>query len=119
VENDAEPLDGTGWVLSPSSPLPVDLGDVEVTAEFAAGRMAGTSGCNRYTAGYAVDGSSLTIGPGIAVTRRWCGGLRDEVERAYLERLERVRGYAVDDDGLTFTDELSVALLVFVAVTPS
>ena len=75
MDDESIPLEGTSWLLAPSTPLEVDLGDVVVTAEFGGGRMTGSSGCNQYTTTFAVDGSALTIGPAIAGTKRFCDPL--------------------------------------------
>jgi heat shock protein HslJ len=73
------------------------LDGVEVTLEFhqdAGGglRIGGTSGCNRYTAGAAVSGDTLTLSA-IAGTRMMCPDPQMAVEDAYLKALEGVSRY--------------------------
>ena len=69
-----------------------------VTATFDAdGRIAGAGGCNGYTGGYRLDGSTLAIGE-LASTLRACldpEGVMDQ-EAAYLVALGRSTRWAVD-----------------------
>jgi heat shock protein HslJ len=70
--------------------------DMEFTALFRDGNLAGKAGCNRYVASYAVDGDTLGIGAA-AATRMFCmdpPGVMD-METRYLELLPEVRKYSV------------------------
>ncbi len=116
MDDGSLPLEGTSWLLAPSTPLAVDLGDVVVTAEFGGGRMTGSSGCNQYTATFAVDGSALTIGPAIAGTKRFCDPARNDVEREFLQRLPLVRSYTIEGPTLTLFDADGVPILALAAV---
>jgi heat shock protein HslJ len=118
VDDPSMPLEGTSWLLAPSTPLEVDLGDVVVTAEFGGGRMTGSSGCNQYTATFVVDGSGFTIGPAIAGTKRFCDPARNDVEREFLQRLPLVRSYTTEGPALTLFDADGVPILAFAAVDP-
>ena len=73
------------------------------TATFVEGRVAGTTGCNRFSATYRVDGSSLSLGS-LAMTRMACIPPRDAVERAMTAGLERTAGYTVTGDALELVD---------------
>ena len=116
MDGNALPLEGTSWLLSPSTPLTADVGDVVVTAEFADGRMTGISGCNEYTTSFALDGSRLTIGPAIAGTKRPCDPPRNDVEREFLHRLPLVRSYKTEGPTLTLFAAGAEAILAFAAV---
>jgi heat shock protein HslJ len=104
-------LAGTQWVLSDSAALPTQ--GVSVTAEFTAGRVSGTSGCNTYRAPYETDGSSLTIGPDIAATQKACPPPASTVEDAYLARLPEVQEYAIDGSTLRLLDADGNDLLTY------
>lgn len=85
------PLRGTRWNLdtlidgSTASSLPRGASAwLEVSKD---GRISGSSGCNTFGGKATVDGSRVRIG-GLAVTRKACGGAKDEVERAVLAVLE-------------------------------
>ena len=75
--------------------------------------MSGESGCNSYTTSYEVDGTSLTIGPEIAGTRRACPPAETAVERAYLERLPQVSTYRISMGTLTLLNGDDEALLEY------
>ena len=97
------PLVGTEWRLThhpgPAGELvPVPVG-VMATAVFADGRVAGTTGCNRYHAAYLADGPALSVGP-LATTMMACEPARDAVERAFSAALGRVVTHAVVGDTL-------------------
>lgn len=55
-------LDGTAWVLAELPGRTLLAGD-RPTAQFQAGRVHGTDGCNRYSMGFTTDGSNVRIGP--------------------------------------------------------
>jgi heat shock protein HslJ len=97
-------LDGTSWVLSSwAEPGPVP-DSATITAEFADGRVAGTSGVNRYNASitsdpdgsFAVDApiSTKMAGPADAMA----------AEASYLRRLEAATSYQIDGDTLVIND---------------
>lgn len=73
----------------------------EITAVFGDdGRVAGSGGCNRYTASYTLDGAALSIGPA-ASTRMACldPGVMDQ-ESAFFAALGRVDRFEIDGDRL-------------------
>jgi heat shock protein HslJ len=99
----AATLEGTPWLavscVDPAGwfrPLPPG---VEITATFQAGQVAGSAGCNQYTAGYQLAQDTagiLRIGPA-AATQRACvdpPGVMEQ-EGAYLRALERVGRFHV------------------------
>lgn len=78
------------------------LADTELSMLFAAdGRVSGSAGCNRYTAGYSVEGTALRIGPA-AATRRMCAspaGIMEQ-EQQFLKALETVATMRREGDRL-------------------
>lgn len=60
--------------------------------QFRDGRVAGHSGCNRYTGGYVQEGQTLKLGP-MAATKMACAPERMEQEKAWFQMLDTVRGY--------------------------
>jgi heat shock protein HslJ len=107
------PLVGTNWILTDSPSLGAGLTVNDVSANFTAKRVSGSSGCNSYNAAYTVDGSAMTIGPGIASTQRACASGPTAVERAYLERLAKVRSYAIKGTTLSLFGTGDSLLLAF------
>jgi heat shock protein HslJ len=73
----------------------------EVTLDFGAdGRVAGSAGCNRFTAPYEVQGESLRLGPA-AATRKMCGqeGVMEQ-EAAFLRALQETTTMRLEGDRL-------------------
>jgi heat shock protein HslJ len=94
----ADPLDGSSWRLLHVRKTSVPDG-VTITAEFAAGRVSGRAGCNRYFAGYRADGGVLEIGP-VGATKMMCP---DEVmawEHEFTASLEAAATYRMEGDRL-------------------
>ncbi len=91
--------------------------EVAPTATFDDGRLAGSTGCNRYTGPYSVEGETLELGA-VASTRMACVPPADAVEREFLAALERVARWRSDLDGLVLLDDGDTELLRFVKATP-
>lgn len=64
----------------------------------AAGRVAGSSGCNRWFAGYQLTGESLTIRQSGA-TMMMCNGPAMAQERQFFAAIAQVTGFDIDDSG--------------------
>lgn len=86
------------------------LPDMRMTIED--GRLAGGSGCNRFTTSWKADGDALELGP-TATTRRACAPPRMEVEDRFLAALSRVRGWRVEAGILQLTDETRAVLIEY------
>lgn len=71
------------------------------TLEFntAESRISGNAGCNRYNAGYKIEGSALTIGPAM-LTKMACPNLSGE--SAYTKALSGVSELKVTDSAILF-----------------
>lgn len=97
-------LDGTTWTLTAwAEPEPIPAG-VTITAEFADGRVTGTSGVNRYNGSVesGVDGSFAIDQP---ISTKMAGPEDAmKAEAIYLQRLEDATSYAIDGDTLVVSD---------------
>ena len=102
----AESFEGVAWMLA-SGP----------SATFEDGTVAGSTGCNRFTASYTQDGTALEIGTPVT-TRKACPPPADATERAYLAALERVAGWRREGDELTLVDGDGKELLRFREASP-
>jgi len=111
----AESFVGVPWVLSAG----VDLGGGKAvpSATFADDTVAGSTGCNRFTAPYTVDGDSLEIGT-IAMTRMACPPPADAVERAYVAALGRVEAWHKNGLELVLVDGDHNELLRYEEASP-
>ena len=100
-------LEGPNWRLTSitsdgtvSSPL----AGTAVNALFAAdGSVAGSAGCNRYSAPFTTSGSSLTFGP-LATTKMMCPEDVMTQEQAFLTAMGEVSGYTIAGATLTLVD---------------
>ena len=106
-------LENTTWTLSADTDLGVDLAGVDVSAQFVDGTVSGTSGCNRYSGRYTLDGDDLTIDPNVAGTMMACPAAQMAVESAFLQALPTVATWAIDGETLTLSDDAGKAVLVF------
>jgi heat shock protein HslJ len=117
------PLEGTPWTLESYVNTQGEsvgvLPDTEITAQFEAGEIGGSAGCNRYFGSYDVEGDQLTIGP-LASTEMYC--YPDEVmdqEMAYLAALGGAASYMVEGDRLEIGDSADRTVLVFAVREPA
>jgi heat shock protein HslJ len=102
----AAPLSGVTWSLitynNGKGGLVSVLNGTEVTAMFGDdGNLAGSAGCNDYTAAYATEGDKISIGPA-ATTRKMCAepeGIMDQ-ETGYLAALQNAATYKSDEKTL-------------------
>ena len=113
----APPLEGTPWVLVSG----IDVAGwekVAPSANFADGRLAGSSGCNRYMTSYdELDGEALKLGQ-VAGSKVACTPPAGDVERAYLAALARVEAWRTDGKELVLLDGDDGELLRFRTPSP-
>ena len=119
IETPIDRLAETEWALSairPTSNETPVLTKTAVTLKFEDGQLQGSSGCNSYSATYAVDGRSLTFGP-IAVTEMAClePGIMEQ-EAAFLAALSTTSAYDLANEELSLT--YASGILRFVPETP-
>jgi heat shock protein HslJ len=115
------PLVGTPWtatgINNGHGGVTSLVAGTTATAAFADdGRVAGSAGCNRWTATFVVVGSTITIGAP-AVTRRLCAGPAGimEQEAAYIAALGRSTRLAIDGDRLDLRDDDGALQVTFSA----
>lgn len=72
------------------------------TLTLAGTQASGFGGCNRYTGGVTVDGTSMRFGA-VASTRMACVGGGDAVEQAYYAMLAKVTTFARRDRELALS----------------
>jgi heat shock protein HslJ len=116
-------LEGTEWRLTDHLGAQGELvavpGDVMATATFADGRVAGSTGCNRYHGTYLADRSALSVGS-LAMTMMACEPERTAVERAFTAAIGTAATYAVAGDVLELAGtDGRVALRFQAAPAPS
>lgn len=95
-------LVGTAWVLEELDGS--TLVDTFPTITFGGdGSVAGSAGCNTFSGAYAVDGTSLGVGP-LGATKMGCADPTMFVESAFLAALRDVTGWSVRPDGRLVLD---------------
>jgi heat shock protein HslJ len=114
-DDEAGSFVGVPWLLSSG----VDLAGSEAvpSATFTDDTVGGSTGCNRFTAPYTVDGDSMEIGE-IATTRMACPPPADAAERAYLAALGRVAAWHQDGVELVLADGDHNELLRYQEASP-
>jgi len=83
------------------------------TADFGAdGKLAGSAGCNQYSATYTTSGQEITITQP-ASTRMACENALMQQETQYLSLLPKARTYTITGDQLTLFDSTGTKLLIY------
>jgi ABC-type amino acid transport substrate-binding protein/heat shock protein HslJ len=114
------PLAGTSWVLvsyyDGTAEQPVIEGST-VSATFSQNtEMAGSGGCNNYSATYTVDGPQIAISNVVSMQIS-CGQDLDQQEAAYFALLPTAATYTVADDGqLTISNADGQVILTYSAL---
>lgn len=114
----SQDLAGTSWDLlayhNGTGGFQSAWGDEPVTATFADdGTVAGTAGCNNYTASWETEDGTITIGPA-ASTKMTCADEQIMTQESrYLELLELADTYRVNADVLEMFDADGMRILQY------
>jgi heat shock protein HslJ len=112
VSTDPAELTGVVWVLDEATrgALAEDApAAVDITLEFTDGQVSGTAGCNSYSGSYeADDQGALSFGP-LATTQMACGDVEMVLEANYLQTLEQVSAFAIEE-GILIMQAVNVQL---------
>jgi heat shock protein HslJ len=124
-ERKSLPLTGTRWRLTNynngKQAIVTVLNDTQVMLQLRDdGELAGKA-CNAYRGRFERDGDRLQVVGPIAATRMACPGPEgaNEQEAAYFAALERVTGFSISGDVLTFTDDQGTTMAKFRAASGS
>jgi heat shock protein HslJ len=114
---EALPLEGTAWTLTTIATPDLQavsstIAGTKVTAQFDAGMVSGSGGCNTYHGTYETSGTSLTFGP-LAATMKMCEQDVSTQEQGYLAALDATASFTVDGDQLSLSDDAGQMLLQF------
>lgn len=106
----AIPLKGTKWKLNAASISSIDLAKFDITIEFAADKVSGFAGVNRYNGSYETQADgSIEFGP-LATTKMAGPPEAMAAEAAYLKALQEASHYSADKAELTLVDPVGVTL---------
>lgn len=109
-------LEGIEWSLrevSGSSVSPLHGERPFIKFDGTKKQAIGFNGCNDFFAGYEIDASSLKFGP-VAATRRFCEGTANEVEKKFMQALDKTNSWGMKD-GLLILLENSCVIARFAA----
>lgn len=112
-------LTGVRWKLSELMGQAITATEPDQTPYLEFGednRVSGFSGCNQFTGAYEAKGLSLSFKP-MATTQKAC--LNASVEEQFLQTIQGVDNYTVNESGLALYKARTAALVRFSAVTPS
>ncbi|MGE5602471.1 MAG: META domain-containing protein, partial [Nitrososphaerales archaeon] len=115
-------LEGVRWVLvsfkDAQGKVASAIPGADAYAEFANGKVAGSTGCNRYTAPYEATGNSLKVGQ-TATTMMACAMPVMDQEAAYLANLQAAATYKIEADQLSIADATAAVVLTYKAEKPA
>lgn len=95
--------------------------DSDVTAEFVAGQVNGSAGCNRYFGSYELSGNSLTMAGPFGITEMFCTsppGVMEQ-ESQYITVLQDAASYEIDGDQLQIANADGENILVYTLIQPT
>jgi len=105
-------LVGPTWTVTSLSGATL-VPDAKITAVFSGdGHMSGSGGCNTYSAGYKVSGSTLTISSPNA-TMMSCSMPVDQQESNYFYLLEAAGSYEIKGSDLTIKASTGETILKY------
>ena len=111
MANDSSPLAGEEWVIEDIAGGGI-IDNSHMTLQFLSdGKLAGSAGCNRMFASYAVDGAQLSIQQ-VGATRMACPPALMNQERKLLELLPEIRQFRVDASGALILQTAQGAIVV-------
>ncbi len=108
-------LEGTTWILNGLAERGGIVStwiDESIEARFENGKVAGSSGCNQFSASYELDGESLLIGPAIS-TKMACENEVMQRETAFLSALGEVTSFVIERQTLRLLDGQGNPALIF------
>ena len=109
-------LTGKVWVLTALRGK-TPLRGTDLTSEFKAGKVAGSSGCNQYSGTYKSSGRTIRVSSQLSSTQKACARAIELQEAAFLKGLQAARTYRVDGTKLTLFSAGGAALLTYRAQT--
>jgi len=91
-------LAGTSWTFVSIGGTAVAT-DRPTSLQFEGARLSGSAGCNRFSGGYSVDGTTLRAGP-LMATEMACPGVGMTQEAAFFKLMAAPVSLTFGDDGM-------------------
>lgn len=112
-------LEGTRWNLTSlrteEGEMVAALPRPEAYAKFEDGRVSGSGSCNRFGAGYTVDGNALSVSAQMMSTMMACQPPIMKQEQLFLANLRSAASYSLDGDTLSITNSDGDVVLTMTA----
>lgn len=106
-------LDGTRWKLVAWSVSSAAPGDFSITADFADGRISGSSAVNHYGGSYKADGNGHFSVGSLVSTEMAGPPAAMHAEAVFIELLQQARKYRLAGGSLSLMNDSGAELLVF------
>jgi heat shock protein HslJ len=113
--------EGTRWQLAAylaESGLTTPPDGLDPTLLLSDATASGNAGCNQFSGGYLLDGTSLSFAPELTQTMMACEPDRQAVEDAYLALLPTTASWQSADESLQLLDAQGAVILEFVQAEP-
>jgi heat shock protein HslJ len=107
-------LSGTAWQMITLNGQPA-LAEAGVTIAFAAGRVAGSDGCNTYSGTYTIDGTNMQFNQPFRSTMMMCAQPVMAQAQVYLAALGQVASFQIAGSQLTFLDANGKEVVMYAA----
>jgi heat shock protein HslJ len=111
-------LASTSWVLESLNGQPIDVAAGISLAFSDGGTLNGSDGCNDYTAGYTVNGTTISILPPVGTTQNACPATVVEQSTAYLAALTEAARYQLEGEKLELLASDGTGLASLQQVSP-
>lgn len=111
---------------TPSTPVHAEWRAVEIahfsetiseetapTLRLVMAHASGQSGCNQYSGAFSISGDKITFTE-FAGTRKMCAPEQMNVENAYLEAIQHVKTWKIEDDKLELIGEDGITWVTYV-----
>jgi heat shock protein HslJ len=110
-------LEGTSWVLAELAGRSAGAGEPP-TARFESGQVRGSDGCNRYSAPFTAEGSTIAVSPGMT-TQMACPPEVMARAQAFRDALENARRFRIVDGRLELLSPDGATLMIMAAQSTS
>lgn len=91
-------LTGEKWTVTAIGDMTVEGAETPPSIRFSQDDAGGSTGCNTYRAGYALNGETLEIEP-VETTQMACSETAMQIERRFLDALDSVERIRLDGEG--------------------
>lgn len=94
------------WVLVEmyQKPLPSFEEEIYITIDKELNKISGFAGCNQFFGNYEIQKKKQVEISGIGMTKKYCEGLANEIEKAFMESLNNTAYHVEEEDELRWVN---------------